>query len=204
MKSEQAFNEAVKIAGIDYGSKLAGTTAIAALEPGGLSFWQSKPKQDADRFILEWAAEFRPERAFLDAPLSLPGIYRYPEQYQDHFYRQGDQALRAMSPMFLGGLTARAMRLKNQLESMGVEVLEVYPAHLAKLMSLDVLQYKKGLPQIAAILPILSAQLPGQPQVPPLPSWHQVDALLALISGIRYLKGEHQAFGDPQEGLIIV
>jgi hypothetical protein len=49
MKSEQAFNEAVKIAGIDYGSKLAGTTAIAALEPGGLSFWQSKPKQDADR-----------------------------------------------------------------------------------------------------------------------------------------------------------
>jgi uncharacterized protein len=195
----------MKIAGIDYGSKLAGTTAIAAFEPGVLSFKQSNPKQDADRFILEWAAEFKPERAFLDAPLSLPGIYRYPGQYQDYFYRQGDRALRAMSPMFLGGLTARAMQLKDQLERMDIEVLEVYPAHLAKLMSLDALQYKKSLPQIAVIMPILTAQLPGQPQLPPLPSsWHQVDALLALISGIRYLRGAHQAFGHPQEGLIIV
>jgi predicted nuclease with RNAse H fold len=194
----------MNIAGIDYGSKLAGTTAIAAHGAAGLEFRQSKPKQDADRFILDWALEFQPMHIFLDAPLSLPGVYRDMEDCRDYFYRQGDRQAGAMSPMFLGGLTARAMQLAHELAARGIRCHEVYPAQLARILGLDLAVYKKDAAYLPAITQDLAALLPGRPPLPPLPSWHQVDALLALLSGFRFLRGEHLVFGDEAEGIIVV
>ncbi|MCB0558118.1 MAG: DUF429 domain-containing protein [Lewinellaceae bacterium] len=194
----------MKIAGIDYGSKLAGTTAIAFIEKEKVCLAQSARKQDADRFILEWAQSWKPTHLFLDAPLSLPGVYRKMEQYQDFFYRKGDRQLKAMSPMFLGGLTARAMQLKEQLQATGVEVMEVYPAHLAKMLHLSREQYKKSKEHLPALAKLVVPLLPYPMQQEPLTSWHQFDSLLALASGYRYTQGQHLVFGDKAEGLIIV
>ncbi|MFY8020692.1 MAG: hypothetical protein ACOVP1_05820, partial [Bacteroidia bacterium] len=52
----------IKIAGIDYGSKLAGTTAIAMLdEKRNFSFIQSQKNEDADEMILQMLHTFQPD-----------------------------------------------------------------------------------------------------------------------------------------------
>jgi len=35
-----------------------------------------------------------------------------------------------------------------------------------------------------------------------LTSWHHLDAMLAYVSGLGFLSGEHECFGDPEEGQI--
>jgi predicted nuclease with RNAse H fold len=111
-----------KIVGIDYGAKLAGTTVAAWNENGSLHWKCSGKKQDADKWLEEKLLQLRPDLIFMDAPLSLPGVYS--GQGTDYFYREGDRALGAMSPMFLGGLTARAMQLKANLTEEGFQILK--------------------------------------------------------------------------------
>jgi len=191
--------------GIDYGSKLAGTTVIAhyqsATQPPVLH--QSEKKRDADKFILEFVKKEQPDFIFLDAPLSLPGIYTKLPNCGSYFYRAGDAELRAMSPMFLGGLTARAMQLKAQIETFGTQVLEIYPSHLASILGLKELSYKKQIAHLPAVPQQMAADYPC-----PLPTevsnWHQVDALLALWIGYRFLNNQHLTFGNAAEGQIIV
>ncbi len=192
-------------AGIDYGSKLAGTTAIAfANEQARIELVQSAKKQDADQFILEWANARRPRRIFLDAPLSLPGVYKDENHYDDFFYRECDRKVQAMSPMFLGGLTARAMRLRAELAKLGTDVIEVYPSQLADVLQLDRSQYKKQMAYIPTAVETIFTILPYSIQNESVTSWHQVDALLAFLSGYRFWKAQHLAFGNPREGIIIV
>ncbi len=203
----------MNIAGIDYGSKLAGTTVIAHLENGKIQFFSSKKNQDADRFILEWTKKYQPDQVFIDAPLSLPGVYTNNSERDNYFYRKADLETKAMSPMFLGGLTARAMQLKTRLLEQNIEVIEIYPSYLADVLQLDRNLYKKQTEHIPSVVSSLSKSLGlllSSSQSPPvslfsnLPDWHHVDALLALISGIRYVKNQHLIFGEPQEGQIIV
>lgn len=207
------FLQPMNIAGIDFGSKLAGTTVIAYLENETIEFFASAKNQDADRFILEWTKKFQPDQIFIDAPLSLPGVYINNSRYDNYFYRKADLEVKAMSPMFLGGLTARAIQLKSRLSEQNIEVIEIYPSHLADVLELDRNLYKKQKEHIPIITTILSKSLyhllSSSPSLlaslfPNLPNWHHVDALLALISGIRYRKNQHLSFGDPQEGQIIV
>ncbi|MEN0006516.1 MAG: hypothetical protein AAF798_20355 [Bacteroidota bacterium] len=195
----------VTIAGIDFGSKLAGTTVIAWQDEKGQAIWlQSQKKKDADRFILDWATENRPTTIYLDAPLSLPGVFREMAGYEDYFYRKGDRALRAMSPMFLGGLTARAMQLRHQLEAIAVQVCEVYPGALAQHLAFPKGTYKKDKAYLAPYANQLEELYGLTIKKEALQNWHQFDALLALCSGIRHLAGEAQVHGDPEEGQIIV
>lgn len=205
----------IKIAGIDYGSKYAGTTVIAYFnENKEFEFAASSKKEDADRFILEWAKHHQPDLIFLDAPLSLPGIYQNLAGCDDYFYRAADRALQAMSPMFLGGLTARAIKLKADLQIIGIDTLEVYPGHLAKILNLDKTLYKKEKNHIdtllsevnvhfSIIMPQLHPAILNSPTKYTI-TWHHFDAALALLSGLRYLHQQHLTFGDGKEGLIII
>lgn len=190
--------------GIDYGSKLAGTTVIAFAKQQQLHFAQSLKKKDADAFVRSWVADPQPRQIFLDAPLSLPGVYCKPEQYDNYFYRAADRRLRAMSPMFLGGLTARAMQLKQQLEQGGATVFETYPGQLAKALSLDPARYKKDKAYLAEATAKILGYMPGHSLASAPSNWHQVDALLAFCSGYRYQNGQHEHYGEPEEGVIIV
>lgn len=199
-----------KIVGIDYGSKLAGTTAIAFFnENQEIIFFETKKNQDADQFLLDWVKVQNPTYIFMDAPLSLPGIYQKLEGCNNYFYRSADQALQAMSPMFLGGLTARAMQLQAKFITLGIPTFEVYPGYLAKVLQLDKNLYKKQKEYLPVLLETLQklyfpalSMLLTDPSA--LHSWHHFDALLALISGFRYCNGEHLYFGTSEEGIIFV
>lgn len=192
-------------AGIDYGSKMAGTTVIAAPnEQRKIQFFQSEKKKDADRFIMEWVGgQEIPPPLFLDAPLSLPIVYRNSDGGSDYFYREADKAVKAMSPMFLGGLTARAMKLSHHLSTLGCTVYEVYPGHLARTWELNAHGYKKQKDYLPAVLEAIQPHLP-LPLAQTPENWHQIDALLAFLSGYRFFQNTHQTFGSVTEGCIFV
>ncbi|MEN0050358.1 MAG: hypothetical protein AAF806_25060 [Bacteroidota bacterium] len=194
----------MKIAGADYGSKLAGTTVIAHVENNKVHFLQSEKKKDADQFLLKSIEDLRIEFLFLDAPLSLPGVYRNLPHHDNYFYRKVDVELKAMSPMFLGGLTARAMRLKKELGKSGVEVMETYPSMLAKRFQLKDFHYKKQKEHLIACFNFLIQQLEWSYKVPTPENWHQLDALLAFYSAWRYENGVHDVFGTKEEGMVYV
>jgi len=190
--------------GIDYGSKLAGTTAIAYQQGNDLYIAQSQKRQDADKFIIAWAEKLKPSQIFIDAPLSLPIVYRQPVPSPDFFYRESDKLLKAMSPMFLGGLTARAMALKHKLEKLNIIFYEVYPSALARILFPDMLPYKKEVAKVKDFSPLASSiaesyHLNNMPA-----NSHQLDALLAWKSGYRFKHQQHQSFGQHEEGQIIV
>ncbi len=189
--------------GVDYGSKLAGTTVIAWLEQKQLRATQSAKKQDADAWLANWVHENQPRAVYLDAPLSLPGVYRAWEGFDDYFYRAADRTLGAMSPLFIGGLTARAMRLQNQLAAF--PFYEVYPGYLAKITGLKAYQYKKKQADVPAFLIQLQHRLPFPIATDVAWSnWHQVDALLAWWSGWRHQTGQAELHGKVKEGQIII
>ncbi|MEM0991407.1 MAG: hypothetical protein AAF847_14060 [Bacteroidota bacterium] len=193
-----------KIAGVDYGSKLAGTSVISYLQGEEVCFLQSAKKQDADAFLLNNIRVLGLDTIFLDAPLSLPGVYRNIDPYNDFFYRAVDRLLQAMSPMFLGGLTARAMRLKQQLGAQEVTVIETYPAYLARRFKLADFRYKKQLVHLPACSEYLIEQLALPYRIATINNWHQMDALLAFYSAWRYSKQTHESFGDAEEGQVMV
>lgn len=193
----------IKFAGVDYGSKMAGTTVIAIYEEGKpIHFYQSEKKKDADSYLLQRIEEFELKEIFLDAPLSLPGRYSGVPGCEDYFYRKGDKELRAMSPMFIGALTARAMKFRDHLEEKEVIVREIYPAALAKVLNLKDLGYKKEKENISKCLEVLYGKFQFHLGQAP-ENWHQFDALLAVGSGLRYKLKEHIFVGDEAEGGII-
>jgi predicted nuclease with RNAse H fold len=191
----------MKWIGIDYGSKLAGTTVIAFEENGLIKTTSSIKNKDADGFIFSFCEKQKPECVFIDAPLSLPGVYH--GNGTDYFYRAADKALKAMSPMFLGGLTARAMKLTQQLKALGIDSFETYPGALVKIQpALSPLYQKKSKPS-DQLIQQLQNLLPFPIQNPPA-TLHDFDGILAWLSGHRYAKGLHESFGDHGEGVIVI
>ncbi len=183
------------IAGIDYGSKLAGTTVICYNQDDKLHILQSKKKADADAMIVDWANKHEPKFIMLDAPLSLPSVYKT-NTGTDYHYRACDKELKAMSPMFLGGLTARAMKLRSQLSNFNI--LETYPKQVYMSRYANISGYKESLESFTKIL---SDRLP-LPIALPIENWHQVDAILAWLAGWHYSLDKSIIIGNTDEGLI--
>jgi predicted nuclease with RNAse H fold len=192
-----------RIWGIDYGSKLAGTTVIGQLENNTVQLFASQKKKDADKFILQKIEEYQPTSIFIDAPLSLPNVYLNTTGYDDYFYRKSDKIVKGMSPMFLGGLTARAMKMKAILEKKNIVVFETYPALHARHFGLKAMNYKKQKEYLSPIIDYLAKKLPFQFNKIDIVSWHHVDALLATYSAYRFQQGTHETIGDDDEGVII-
>lgn len=188
------------ICGIDYGSKMAGTTVCAWPSGSGIELRQSAKKEDADAFLEALIAEIKPQAIYLDAPLSLPGVYT--NNGNDYFYRACDRELACMSPLFLGGLTARAMRLANIWLQQGLVTYEAYPAALWREIGSKNLLYKKDTEDLDACIELLQAHF--ELSLPTASNWHQFDALLALCVGVRHQQQKANIYGDPQEGLIYV
>lgn len=183
--------------GIDYGAKLAGTTAISFVENNQIKTVQSVRKQNADTFCLDWISRLKPDFIMIDAPLSLPLAYF--GKGDDYFYRQADRELKAMSPLFLGGLTARAMRLANQWSKQKISVYENYPRMVAQLAfgasNKDELAIKVA---IHSYLKTEGLQISKES----FQSAHAVDSVLAWISGNRLASAKVVISGDAEEGLI--
>ena len=188
--------------GIDYGSKTSGFTAMASYcSSGEVQIFQSTKGKDADAWVLSLIDELKPQSVAIDAPLSLPGVYADSTFFKNYHYRECDRLAGAMSPMFLGGLTARAMQLKAKLKSQGIEsVIETYPKMVCSLIGLDMKRYKKDdayLEELNFVDFLNNAQLDD-----PVKNWHQWDALMALLACLKHKNGTAEAIGDPLEGII--
>jgi len=185
--------------GVDYGSKLAGTTVAAFVKGGQFNIIQSFKKKDADQMLSELIKEYACKKLFIDAPLSLPGALL--GKGDDYFYRKADRLCKAMSPMFLGAMTARAIKLKDSFQD--VDFYESYPAGLVREMQELQAYYNKkesiGTKAVDALEQLLPVELNARPE-----NWHQYDALLCWLIGYRFEKGEALAIGDEQEGLIYI
>jgi len=202
------------IVGIDYGAKLAGTTVICYAQPQGkINFLASEKKKNADSFIISFVREHseRLDEIFLDAPLSLPQVYSRESNNssdRDFFYRRADREMNAMSPMFLGGLTARAMKLSFEL-SLYATFIETYPKALIKHLSIeekiDISNYKKEKEEITQQADRLSRlELLAEFELitSEIITWHHFDALLAFSSAQRHKMQRSISVGDELEGCI--
>ncbi len=194
------------IVGIDFGAKKAGTTVIARMyEHNKVDFATCKKNQDADQFILDFVQEQEDIwLIYLDAPLSLPLIYCNKEEGEDYFYREADRMTGAMSPMFLGGLTARAMKLSTELAKLGTKVVETYPSKLAEVLKLKELDYKGAKDCIPELCEKLIEISSFEFDIKEVISWHHFDALLCLYSAKRYEMQSAMVFGNSSEGTITV
>ena len=187
--------------GIDFGAKKSGfTVACFGPNPGMLNVKQSEKGKDADHFLFNLIKLHQPQIIAIDAPLSIPhGILGMGKNYS---HRACDGQLNAMSPMFLGGLTARAIALKDSIinEFTNVQVIETYPKGLVHeiLGQPFIKTYKK---EIEEFLANLKKHYNFNLDIM-INNWHQVDGLLAFISASRHLDGRSDVYGDPAEGLI--
>ncbi len=191
------------LVGIDFGKKLSGNTVIAySVDSINVKFEKSNKREDADELIHDFILRHLPEEVFIDAPLSLPGVYKGLANCEDYFFRKADRVTRGMSPMFLGGLTARAIRLKDMAAGISVIFHETFPSYLARHWNLDKAGYKKSNQHIINVMELIRKQVKFD--LEEIESWHDIDALLALISHSRYREGKAKIFGINEEGLIYV
>ena len=196
------------IAGIDYGSKLAGTTVITLFNQadGTIHTTSSAIKQDADKLILQTIESQNGQGLImLDAPLSLPAVYldRFGKE-QDYFYREADRVLGAMSALFLGGLMARAMKLSSQLSQKGNLVLETYPKQVVQKVLTTPFDYKQGKGPTESDIEILNQAIAPhcQSRLGTMHTWHQFDSSLCLLAGLRKTADLAIPFGNRLEGQI--
>lgn len=190
------------VLGIDYGSKMAGTTVVAFMVEGQVNFRTSEKKRDADVMILSLVEELKPNLVAIDAPLSLPGVYTGLSGYTDYFYRECDRLTGAMSPMFLGGLTARAMKLAARLRADGSKVIEVYPVKTGNDLGLKEFGYRQKEQNQIKLLESLHSKtridLRNHDQL----SSHDIDAALALFIARQYASDAVNRLGTLDEGFI--
>ena len=194
------------IIGIDFGAKTAGTTVIARLyEFDKVDFHASEKGQDADQFLFDFIQKHEDIwLAYIDAPLSLPKIYRNGLGEGDYFYRKADRSTGAMSPMFLGGLTARAMKLKASFKIQGIKLVETYPSKLAEVLGLKEKGYKQDKTLIPEMCSLVKEHSNLKFDENEVKDWHHFDALLCLYSAKRFEMQAAMVFGDDEEGTITV
>lgn len=191
------------IAGIDYGSKSSGFTCASVLKNNKVHLFQAKKNQDADQSLKIFMEGFQPQYIGIDAPLSIPGVLRELEGFTNYHFRQADLEAKAMSPMFLGGLTARAIEIASWFKSeWGTQVIEVYPKLVSQELLLDTKRYKKELTYLPSAVQKLERAVEWDMSNLNIKNWHQFDSLLALYATERYSNNEAQSLGNKQEGLI--
>lgn len=186
--------------GIDYGSQLAGTTVVCWLEGNVVHARQSEKGRSTDAFVADCLRMLQPEWVAIDAPLSLPGVYRGLSHYRDYHYRRADREAKAMSPLFLGGLTARAMQLVA--DHPHIKWLEAYPSRRAEALNFPPGGLRKKDPAALNLLqPMLVTR--GWQVHRGMPTHnHALDALLALCIGFDAVRNEAIVLGDADEGII--
>lgn len=187
------------IAGVDYGSKLSGNTALAYFKGETVEVFTCPAKKDADIWLMAQFQLLHISKVYIDAPLSLPGVYT--GNGDNYHYRKADMALKAMSPMFLGGLTARAMHLKSIAAQSGISMYETYPAATLKRLKNAHLYHKKTLPDVALweeISQLMEATIKTEQK-----RGHEFDACLALYAGSLHVKGLANTAGEEKEGVIV-
>jgi len=157
-----------------------------------------------DSEILQKVYFFKPVVIAIDAPLSLPkGRTSLKTKSNIHFRECDRELLRrrikffpiTLGPMRL--LTERGIKLKKILESSGFRVIEVYPGGAQDILGLprktsSLNGLRKGLSRL---------KIRGLEGVE---SHHGLDAVTAALVAKMFYEGNYEAYGDPEEGQIIM
>jgi predicted nuclease with RNAse H fold len=157
---------------------------------------------DAD--ILRGVSSFKPAVVAIDAPLSLPRGRISLEAKSSIHLRECDRELLRRGirffPVTLGPmrfLTERGIKLKRRLETSGFKVIEVYPGGAQEILSIPrksfgVEKLRKGLVRL---------KIKGLERVK---THHELDAVTAALVAKMFYEGDYEAYGDPEEGCIIM
>lgn len=193
-----------KFIGLQLGPQRTTPLTIAFEQEGQLLTGSSKAGEDVEKFLLKYLLGGPVKQVFVGAPLSLPAAYFQPKLYNDYLYRACDRELNSDSPMVLGGLTARAIRLKAILEAQGIKTYETNTSHQLKRMALSIAPQAELDVHKTALL--ARVQEETGLSIPPerIERWDQAHALLAFVAGYRYQQGKSEVFGLEKEGFIIV
>jgi hypothetical protein len=183
----------MKIVGIDLAGKQENPSGFCVLE--GKHPILKTLYSDED--IIKCVKKVNPAVIAIDAPLSLPKGRCCLEKdckcaVGGHF-RQAEQDIRPYGrvlPLTFRGmkmLTLRGIRLAKELKK-DFEVIETHPRTSQKMLGFKDL--KDDLNQIY--------------NLPDEPTEHELDGVLAAITGYLYLIGCVLELGDPEEGIVVI
>lgn len=176
----------MKIIGIDLAGKETNSTGIAALTEDDLSVFIVK----SDKEIMEKCEVDHPDVVAIDAPLNFP---------EEGGLREADSELisrgRRVFPPGFGGmksLTERGIRLAKKLRDQRFEVIEIHPRTSGVILF--------GTPEREDWIRELGK---AGWELGEGVSEHEVDAALAALTGLFYLKGKFEEVGEKGEGIVI-
>lgn len=157
-----------------------------------------------DAEILREISLLKPLIVAVDAPLSLPRGRISLEVKSNIHLRECDRELLRRGikffPVTLGpmrSLTKRGIRLKRMLESSGFKVIEVYPGGAQDMLGIP--RKTSGVGGLMKGLAHLRIKgLKGDE------SHHELDAVTAALVAKMFYDGNYEAYGDPEEGQIIM
>ena len=140
----------------------------------------------------------------VDAPLALPRARESLDIRSTVHLRECDKDLLRMHikffPLTLGPmrkLTKRGIRIRAELEMNGLKVIETYPGAAQDILHIP--RKGKGLEKLTAGL--IEAGVKG---LNSLMTGDELDAATCALVGIKYLKNNYLAIGDPEEILMIL
>lgn len=179
------------IIGIDLAGNSKNPTGIAILE-------KKKVKTlvlHTDEEILSIIKKVKPTLVAIDAPLHLPksGIFRKADKMA---IKKGYRVFPPLLPS-MKHLTLRAIRLRKLIQERKRQVIEVHPTSSCKALNIPKTDWEK----LQTIL--MHIGIEGEAQVRTL-TVHEIDAIIACLTGYLYLKNQTEAIGDEEEGYIIV
>lgn len=128
--------------GIDLGGRTTGKTALSFLDTDLNEIknysreYISERCGKSDKELIRFVESFNADVIGIDAPLSLPDF-----KSENYLYRNCDKKLKALSPMTLGEITARAIHIKENLSCK--DIFEVYPKTLLELFKINHKGYKR-------------------------------------------------------------
>lgn len=130
------------LVGIDLGGRTTGKTGLSFLDTDLNEIknysreYISERCGKSDKELIRFVESFNADVIGIDAPLSLPDF-----KSENYLYRNCDKKLKALSPMTLGEITARAIHIKENLSCK--DIFEVYPKTLLELHKINHKGYKR-------------------------------------------------------------
>ncbi|MGQ9572754.1 MAG: DUF429 domain-containing protein [Dehalococcoidia bacterium] len=202
--------------GIDLASTSQRPSAFAVLDARAGLRELGLAHEDGD--ILALAQRWRPRYVAIDAPLSLPrGMCCLEENCpctpaspdglkaaERALLREGTGLFRTTKRSLIKAMVYRAMALRRALEEQGHAVMEVYPyASKVRLFGRPIAK-KTTRAGREWLRQRLEGLVPGLAQHRQRLSHDQLDAIVAAYTAYLRGRGQAEAMGDPQEGVIYV
>lgn len=197
----------IKVVGIDLAGSIKRPTGFCLMDEN-LKVKTSILYEDEE--IVGKTVLAKPTIVSIDAPLALPKgrccLRDDCSCRKAGHLRECDKVLLKMRikffPLTLGPmrkLTLRGIKIKEELNSKGLSVIESFPYSVKKILGFP--EKKQGLDKFREALKSLGVD--GDINKKDI-SVHELDAITSALVGLMYLKGEALEIGDPSEALMVI